>query len=378
MTEEMLKKVTDNADRVFFPFLGKNNIFTNGIKVNREFFSIGNFPIYWYGFLIAMGALLAIIYSYSKFKKFGINPDKATDAIMGGFIGAVIGARLYYVIFSWSHYVVNGKIQWKSLVNIRDGGLAIYGGIIGALLVGGIILRLHKIRTLAMFDIAGMGLLIGQAIGRWGNYANQEAYGAVTTMPWGMTSAKIVKEMTDIGGLVSQNDMVVHPCFLYESLWCILGFILLSIYMKHRKFDGEIFFMYTGWYGLGRAMIEGLRTDSLYIGKTSLRVSQLLAILCLVASVAVIAIVRIKIKEKGSYTFFYETDISKQQLAEYNNPKPKEKKEKMTAEDKKDMSKAIDNAFEDTAVSDKEELPKAQPQEKSTDDSEENSNGSID
>lgn len=376
MTESMLQKVTENADRVFFPLLGKNNIFTNGLKINREFLSIGNFVIYWYGFLIALGALLAILYSFSKFKKFGINPDKAVDAVMGGFIGAVIGARLYYVAFSWSDYVANGKIQWMDIINIRDGGLAIYGGIIGALLVGGIILRLHKIRIFAMFDIAAMGLLIGQAIGRWGNFFNQEAYGSITKMPWGMTSAKIVREITALGGTFTRTDIVVHPCFLYESLWCILGFILLSIYMKHRRFDGEIFFMYTGWYGLGRGIIEGLRTDSLYIGNTTLRVSQLLAILCVIASVAIIAIYRVKIKDNGGYTFFYETDISKQQLEEYNNPKPKEKKQKMTAEDKKDMSKAIENAFDEKPETADTDNSEEKPQV--TEDSEDNDNGSID
>ena len=354
MTETMLRNIQENADRVFFPYLGEDNIFTKGIKLDNELFRVGDFSVYWYGFLIALGALLAIIFAFTKFKKFGINPDKATDAIIGGFIGAVVGARLYYVLFSLSDYIVGGKIQWKEIINIRDGGLAIYGGIIGALLVGGIITRINKIRVLALFDLVGMGLLIGQTMGRWGNFFNQEAYGSVTKMPWGMTSAKIISELSPVVS-TQAADIVVHPCFLYESLWCILGFVLLNLYMKKRKFDGEIFFMYLAWYGLGRAMIEGLRTDSLYIGNTSLRVSQLLAISCVVIAISVIAVIRIKIKESGNYKFFYETDISIEQLEAYNNP-PKKEKEKITKEDKKDISKAIDNAFEENKKIDEDEI----------------------
>ncbi len=352
MTETMLQNVQENADRVFFPYLGEDNIFTRGIKLDNEFLRIGDFSIYWYGFLIAMGALLAIIFAFTKFKKFGINPDKATDAIIGGFIGAVVGARLYYVLFSLSDYIIEGKIQWKEIINIRDGGLAIYGGIIGALLVGGIITRINKIRVLALFDLVGMGLLIGQAMGRWGNFFNQEAYGAVTKLPWGMTSSKIISELSPVIS-TEAADIVVHPCFLYESLWCILGFVLLNLYMKKRKFDGEIFFMYLAWYGLGRAMIEGLRTDSLYIGNTSLRVSQILAMFCVVIAISIILVIRSKIKESGNYKFFYETDISIEQMEAYKNPP---KKEKITKEDKKDISKAIDNAFVENEKIDEDEI----------------------
>ncbi len=341
MTDVMVQKIQDATDRVFFPNLGGDNIFTNGIKINKVMFTIGNLEIYWYGFLIALGAFLAMVYAFRKFEKFGINPDRAIDAIIGGFVGAIIGARLYYVVLRWSDYTSSGKILWKEIISIRDGGLAVYGGIIGALLVGALMAKIRKIRIPALFDLGAMGLLIGQAIGRWGNFFNEEAYGSLTKLPWGMTSAKIMSEVVESFPAATQNELVVHPCFLYESLWCILGFVLLNIYMKKRKFDGEIFLLYIGWYGLGRAFIEGLRTDSLMIGEY-LRVSQFIAIVCVVASIAAIAIARIKIKDSGNYQFFYETEESKKQIDEYKNPKKKEKK---TVE--KDLTKAIDNAFDD-------------------------------
>ncbi len=342
MTDKLVQNIQDNTDRVFFPFLGKDNIFTNGIKIDKTFLRIGNFEIYWYGFLIALGALLAMIFCFKIMKKFGINPDKAVDSVIFGFVGAVIGARLYFVLFSWNNYVSDGKFQFKDAINIRDGGLAIYGGIIAALIVGGLVTKHNKIRISAMFDVAAFGLLIGQAIGRWGNLFNQEAYGSVTKLPWGMTSNKIMNEVASKFPSTPIQDLVVHPCFLYESLWCILGFILLNIYRKHRKFDGEIFLMYVGWYGLGRAVIEGLRTDSLMIGDY-IRVSQMLAIACVIISVAAIAINRLRVKDSGNYQFYYETDISKKMIEDYDNPPAKKEKKKID----KDLTKVIDNAFDD-------------------------------
>lgn len=348
--------------KVSFPNLGENNVFTRGFDLNRVIFKIPglNIDIYWYGFLIGMGVLLAIFYGYSKFEKFGINPDKATDCIIGGIIGAVIGARLYFVIFSWSNYFYDEKIHWKEIISTRDGGLAVYGGIIGGLLVGGLIAKWRKIKITPLFDIASMGLLIGQAIGRWGNFINQEAFGTNTKLPWGMTSDTIItylsKNVINIQnktGIIVHPLLPVHPCFLYESIWCIIGFIVLSIYMKHRKFDGEIFLIYVGWYGLGRVFIEGLRTDSLFISGTQIRVSQLLAGTCVVIAVVLIAVFRNKIKNKGSYEFFYETEISKQQIEEYKALNRKSKT-KQAEKDNKNMTEYIDNAVADSHEKDDE------------------------
>lgn len=343
MTDAFMSRVQGSTDRVFFPFLGNDNFFTRGIKVNKIMFTIPgtNFSIHWYGFFIAMALLIALLYAERNYKKHGINPDKALSAVICGGILAIVCARLYYVIFSWSDYVVDGKIDWAGIVNTRNGGLAIYGGVIGGFIGAAIVCRITKIRMLALFDIASVGFLIGHTLGRLGNFTNQEAYGSLTSAPWAMTSSKIMRELAEQYPKAATNDLLAHPCFLYESLWCLLGLILLLIYKKHRKFDGEMFFMYLGWYGAGRAVIEGFRTDSLYIGHSSIRVSQLLAFILFVASVITIIIVRVKIKKNGNYKFFYETDISKQQLAEYQASIDKKKKKTP-----KDLTEEIDNAFE--------------------------------
>jgi phosphatidylglycerol:prolipoprotein diacylglycerol transferase len=178
---------------------------------------------------------------------------------------AIIGARAYYCIFSWSLY----RDDPIRVLYIWEGGLAIYGGVIGAVLGLTIYTKVKKVKTSAMLDIGGLGLLIGQSIGRWGNFMNREAFGAAT-------DSFLRMGLTDASG----NVTYYHPTFLYESLWNALGLLLLHFYSKRRKFDGQVFIMYLGWYGLGRVFIEGLRMDSLYVGGTNLRVSQLVAGLC--------------------------------------------------------------------------------------------------
>ncbi len=311
-------------DKVYFPNFGSgDNILKRGITIDRVIFKIPgtDIEIYWYGFLIGIGILLAMIYGFRKMRSCGIDPDRATDAVIGGVIGAIVGARLYYIVFNTE------GMQLKEFFKIRDGGLAIYGGLIGAILVGGIITKLRGLRLTAMLDVTAPCFLIGQCIGRWGNFFNQEAFGTNTDKPWGMMS-------WSTASFIASHDLVdldqfkpVHPCFLYESLWCLAGFILLHLYFKHRKFDGEIFLMYAGWYGLGRFFIESLRTDSLYLGQ--IKVSQLVAGTCVVASVILIIFFRSTVSRSGEYKFFYETELSKAQLAEYNSYADlmKEKKE---------------------------------------------------
>ena len=321
-----ISEIEQNPDKVYFPFLGGDNIFTNGFRLNNEMFTIPgtNFAVYWYGFLIALGILLAMIYGFKKMRSFGIDPDRATDAVIGGLIGAIIGARLYYVIFSFSNYLTeSGSVDWKAIISIRDGGLAIYGGIIGAILVGGIIAKIKKLKLVALLDVVAPCFLIGQAIGRWGNFFNQEAFGSNTTLPWGMMSSKTISylsevqtEIADKAGVVIDQYLPVHPCFLYESLWCILGFVLLHLYAKHRKFDGEVFLMYIGWYGLGRFFIEMLRTDSLYLA--NIKISELVAGTCVLVSIILIIIFRSMVKRNENYKLYADTDISKAQLAEYD------------------------------------------------------------
>ena len=317
--EELISEIRTSPDKTYFPFFGNgDNIFKSGIKLDNVLFTIPgtSFEIRWYGFLIGMGILLALIYGYSKMKNYGLDPDKVSDGIIGGLIGSIFGARLYYIVFS-----KNGT-KMSDFFSIRDGGLAIYGGLIGAILVGGIIVKLRKQKLTALLDIVGPCFLIGQCIGRWGNFFNQEAFGTNTTLPWGMMSQKTMNYIANVSDdyFATTGDKLdaflpVHPCFLYESLWCLIGFIILHYYSKHRKFDGEVFLMYIGWYGLGRFFIEGLRTDSLYIG--NIRVSQLVAGICVVVAIVLIIVFRGMVKRSGDYKFYYQTEASKLQLAGY-------------------------------------------------------------
>ena len=249
---------------ISFPELGLS------FNPSRVAFSIGSKAIYWYGIIIAVGFLLAVIYAIKRSEQFGLTQDNIIDMLICAVPSAVVCARLYYCIFRWDLYRDNPI----SMLYVWEGGLAIYGGVIGAVLAVVIFTKVTKIRTAAMLDVGGLGLMIGQSIGRWGNFINREAHG-------GLTDSFLRMGLTDGAGAT----VYVHPTFLYESLWNILGFVILHFYSKRRRYDGQIFVMYLGWYGLGRMFIEGLRTDSLYLGSTNLRVSQLLAGLCVVFAV---------------------------------------------------------------------------------------------
>lgn len=292
-------------------------------KLNIEFpvysdaFTIFGVTIKWYGIMIMIGLLLAVIYCFRRMKSFGIDDDRANDVVFFGFIGAVIGARLYYVLMMWDNY----KNDISEIFAIRDGGLAIYGGLIGALLFGAITAKIRKVRLLPLLDLAGLGFLIGQTFGRWGNFFNHECFGRNTELPWGMTSPRIQAALKadfdnifELTGVTVNPSLPVHPCFLYESLWCLLGFVLLNLYSKHRKFDGELFLMYIGWYGFGRMFIEGLRTDSLMVGH--LRISQIVAGVCVIISIVSIISMRHKIKMDGEYVFYKDTEESKRLISE--------------------------------------------------------------
>lgn len=226
-------------------------------------FSLGNFKVYWYGIIIAVGFILAVIYAMKASKRRNVDDDKLLNCVIVGLITAVIGARLYYVAFSWDSF----RYDPVRIFYIHQGGLAIYGGLIGALLGGLTVAKIQKMKIPAVLDIAVLGFLIGQGIGRWGNFMNQEAFGTQTDLPWRMVSQ-------------ATGGVGVHPCFLYESLWCLLGFVILHFYSKkYQKYDGEIFLMYLVWYGFERTLVEGLRTDSLYLPFVEIRVSQLLSFL---------------------------------------------------------------------------------------------------
>ena len=244
-----------------------------GISLNpsRIAFSIGSKPIYWYGIIIAVGFLLAVFYALKRADQFGLTQDNIIDMLICAVPAAIVFARIYYCIFSWDLY----KDDPIRVLYIWEGGIAIYGGVIGAVLGLTAYAKAKKVKTGALLDIGGLGLLIGQSIGRWGNFMNREAFGS-------MTDGFLRMGLTDASG----NTIYVHPTFLYESLWNALGLLILHFVSKKRKFDGQVFVMYLGWYGLGRLFIEGLRTDSLYVMGTNLRASQFLAGLCVLFAIA--------------------------------------------------------------------------------------------
>ena len=242
-------------------------------------FTVFGKDIYWYGIIIAMGFLLAVLYMMYRAPVFGLTADDTLDMVLWAVPIGVVCARLYYCIFYWELY----KDNPISVLYIWEGGLAIYGGIIGGAIVIIALSKIKKIPTLVMLDVASMGVIIGQFCGRWGNFMNREAHGSVTDSFFKM-------------GLVDASGAVTyyHPTFLYESVWNLVGFIGLHLYCKKRKFDGQMFLLYVAWYGLGRAWIEGLRTDSLYLFSTGIRVSQLVAAVSFVLAAAAIVLVLVK------------------------------------------------------------------------------------
>lgn len=220
-----------------------------------------SWDVYWYGIIITVGFILAVLYGMKKAPKFGIDPDKLMDCILVTAPLSIIGARAYYIIF-------DSSVTFKEFFNIHNGGLAIYGATITAVVVGALMCKLRKVNILSAFDLTALGFLLAQSIGRWGNFVNQEAHGTVTGSDWfGISGDKIIETMND--------DRLVHPCFLYESVWCIIGFIILHHISKKRKFVGEIGALYLVWYGIGRFFIEYFRTDSLMLG--DIKVSMLLS-----------------------------------------------------------------------------------------------------
>ncbi len=264
-------------NNISFPGLGLEFV------VKPDAFTVFGRDIKWYALIILTGMILAVLFSIWESNRVGISNDTILDIAIICIPIAIICARAYYVVCEWSYY----SRHTDEIIQIWNGGLAIYGGIIGGCLSAFIYCRIKKINIGEMFDIGALGFLIGQSIGRWGNFTNAEAFGYETDLPWRM--------------YIEEINMAVHPTFLYESLWNTLGFIILFFYRKHKKFSGEVFLLYAIWYGIGRAYIEGLRADSLYIANTGIRTSQLLAILIVVASVIIISVKRYKLHKRKKF-----------------------------------------------------------------------------
>ncbi len=263
---------------VSFPGLGLE------FQLNRVAFHVGSWPVYWYGIIIAAGFLLAVLYCSRRAGQFGIRQDDILDMLFFAVPLAIIGARLYYIVFYLDQFRnEDGSLSLVKMVRIWDGGLAIYGGIIAAVLTLLVFCKVRKIKFLAFADLGVFGLLIGQLVGRWGNFVNIEAHGGPTDLPWRMGIYELVDG--------TMQYVEVHPTFLYESLWNLLGLILLAAVAKRwRRFDGQMFLSYFAWYGVGRAFIEGLRTDSLYFFHTPIRVSQMFGIATAAVSILLLVV----------------------------------------------------------------------------------------
>lgn len=257
---------------ISFPLFGENCVIDF-----PGYFTIFGFRIYLYGLLITAGFILAFVYLYKRRDFLKLTADNVLDLVIMAVPCGLLGARIYYIIFNAADYFGPGK--WQNIIMFREGGLAVYGGVIGGGIAFWIYSRIKKVPVGKLLDAAGFGLFIGQAVGRWGNFFNREAYGVVTDLPWRMG-------LTTFAGTT-----YVHPTFLYEALWNILGFVMMHVFSKktETKYHGQYFLLYVAWYGLGRFMIEGIRTDSLYIGSTDIRVSQLLAALSCSAAIVILA-----------------------------------------------------------------------------------------
>lgn len=287
------------------------------LKHVAEGFSIGGFEIRFYGMVIALGFILGYLLIAKEAKRTNQDPEMYLDYMLWLVIPAILGARIYYVVFSLSDYVKEGqslKDTILGMINIRGGGLAIYGGVIAGIIVLLIFAKTRKVSVMLMLDTCAMGLLVGQILGRWGNFFNREAFGGYTDSLFAMAlpvewfggknyllstvnNGIITQEMIDhVVNIDGMEFIQVHPTFLYESLWNLGVLLIIFLYRRHKKFDGEMFAMYIWGYGLGRVWIEGLRTDSLMLPGINFKVSQLLAAICVVAASVYIIYKRIELK----------------------------------------------------------------------------------
>ena len=291
---------------ISFPGLGIGEV-----NLNSTAFQIGSLTIAWYALIITFGMILAVCYVIYRAKAIGIKVDDVTDFAIFVIPIGIIGARLYYVFMKLEDFNSIGEV-----FNIRSGGLAIYGGIIAGTLTVMAVCRYKKIYFPAFGDCIVPGLILAQSIGRWGNFVNVEAYGSPTRLPFRMCGSSIALDLRSKGLINSEQyeeilagTLGVHPTFFYESVWNLIGFVLINIFYKKKKYDGQFILLIFGWYGLGRVWIEGLRTDSLYLFDSGIRVSQLLAALLLVTCTGLLIYFRVKRPKREM--FFYIKEIKK-------------------------------------------------------------------
>ena len=256
---------------VRFPYMGLH------FYISPVAFKIGNTSIYWYGMIVCLAFILAFVYVHKNSYRFSLNKESMVDVFLVSVVAGIIGARLYYVLFFPGDTYLKDPIK---IFYINQGGLAIYGGLILGLIAGLVTAKIKKLNVPAVLDISSIAVLLGQAIGRWGNFFNQEAFGTEANYFLGMSSQ-------------ATGGVPVHPCFFYESLWCLLGFILLHIFSKNnRKYNGQVFLMYVAWYGIERFIVETLRTDSLMIPYLNVRVSMVVAAVSAIIAIILLIVFR--------------------------------------------------------------------------------------
>ena len=350
--------IINQAPTISFPMFG------DGFVLDiPSYFTIFGFNIYYYGLFITLGYILAGVYLIKRRKLFNLTKDNILDLVLIAIPCGLIGARLYYMLFNFDKFFAPG--MWGNILRFRDGGLAVYGGIIASGLVFIIYSRVKKIPLGNLLDAAGFGLFIGQAVGRWGNFVNREAYGVETDLPWkmGLTTGGVTK--------------YVHPAFIYEGLWNIAGLLIMHIFSKKSKtkYPGQYFLFYVAWYGLGRFMIEGLRTDSLLIWGTQLRASQWLAAASFFVAVGIL----IYNHYRGADSIFVygedaeeaEDDENEEELAKIDGAleediekESEENETKDNEEDKKEDDNSEDDKNEDDNSEDDEKKEESKKKEK--------------
>ncbi len=282
-----------DTPEIWFPNLG--------IKIqhlDRVALSLFGIDIYWYAILIVTGMISGVFLADYEAKRTGQDPELYWDFSMIAIIASIIGARIYYVIFSWDYY----KNNLLKIFDTREGGLAIYGGILAGILTAIIFCKVKKIKLGVLADVAGPSLLLGQIIGRWGNFINREVFGGYTDSIFALRYK--LDQVGFVPNSILENKIIhngveyiqVHPTFLYESLWNITVFIFLMFYKKYKKFDGEIFLLYLLGYSSGRIWIEGVRVDQLMLGSTNIPVSQLLSLILIIISIFLLVYNRLKTK----------------------------------------------------------------------------------
>ncbi len=335
------------ADFSRVSFGGIENVFDVS-SVFCEFYVGGNlYSIKWYGVIIAFGLVLAALFGGRIAYTWKMDLSKMVDVLIYGMFGGIICARAYYVAFEWDYYSVHPE----EIFQIWRGGLAIYGGIIGGLIAAFITCKVEKLNFYNLLDCAGMSLLIGQGVGRWGNYANQEAFGVFTNGNYGMMSDKVISyieknpELYGLQGVenipeyIEANNLFVHPTFFYEFAWCMLGVLVLYVITRRfRKFSGQTFLCYGIWYGIERAVVEGLRTDSLYIGDTGLRVSQVLSVVIVLVCAVVLIVKLLSLRNKPVLiegVDYFPTDEKQVKKEKKNKPVKEDNKNADFADDDK-------------------------------------------